>query len=133
MDDSGALRLSQVDPRLQHLVASVNAIIPVTVPPKGGRRSQEEQEELVRKGVSKTRKSKHLLGMAVDVTPEPVDWGDNPKNLARWYFMAGVAFAVARYVQGIDIRWGGDWDGDRSFIDNSFDDLGHIELTEEGD
>ena len=29
---------------------------------------------------------------------------------------------------GIDLIWGGDWDGDTDLNDNNFDDLVHFEL-----
>jgi hypothetical protein len=29
---------------------------------------------------------------------------------------------------GVDIRWGGDWDGDRSLEDQTFHDLPHFEV-----
>ena len=33
---------------------------------------------------------------------------------------------------GIDIIWGGDWDGDTDLKDNAFDDLVHFELKKKG-
>jgi len=31
---------------------------------------------------------------------------------------------------GVDLRWGGDWDGDTEVRDNGFDDLVHFEIVE---
>lgn len=46
----------------------------------------------------------------------------------RAYFLAGVVHAIAEEL-GIGIRWGGDWDGDKDFADQRFDDLFHFELA----
>jgi hypothetical protein len=52
------------------------------------------------------------------------------KKKHRFYFLQGVLYAIAR-AEGIDIRLGVDWDSDLDFFDQSFDDLGHIELRVE--
>ena len=44
-----------------------------------------------------------------------------------YYYVAGVMQACA-FELGIDIRFGGDWDGDGDFGDNKFNDIGHFEL-----
>jgi peptidoglycan L-alanyl-D-glutamate endopeptidase CwlK len=43
--------------------------------------------------------------------------------------MAGVVKGVAA-MQGIPVRWGGDWngDGDGNLFDSNFDDLPHFEI-----
>ena len=41
----------------------------LTIPAFGGLRTQREQDELVRRGVSKTQNSRHLTGRALDVVP----------------------------------------------------------------
>lgn len=41
----------------------------LTIPMYGGLRTQREQDELVRRGVSETRNSRHLTGRALDVVP----------------------------------------------------------------
>ena len=93
-----------------------------------GVRSEEQQAENVRRGVSKTLASKHLKqpdgwAHAVDVAPFPVDWQDTERFRAFGGFVLGVAA-----IMGVPIRWGGDWDGDRTFKDESFVDLPHFEL-----
>jgi peptidoglycan L-alanyl-D-glutamate endopeptidase CwlK len=30
--------------------------------------------------------------------------------------------------EGVNVRWGGDWDGDRDIDDQTFDDLPHFEF-----
>lgn len=68
---------------------------------------------------------------AVDIAPYPIDWND----LNRFYYLAGLmkgTFARLRntiLIPGdIELVWGGDWDNDNDFSDNSFNDLVHYEL-----
>lgn len=100
-----------------------------------GQRTPERQAELVRKGMSKTLKSKHLalpLAHAVDVVPYPIEW--NRRGQERMRHFAGFVFGVASQL-GISerIRWGGDWDGDAlttkdGLRDSNFLDLPHWEI-----
>lgn len=46
----------------------------------------------------------------------------------QYTLMAGLLMARARDC-GIGLRWGGDWNQDFDTLDNSFDDLGHFEVT----
>lgn len=96
-----------------------------------GWRSNEEQEELFKAGRSKLRakQSKHNYhpSLAVDVIPYPVDW----ENKERFYHFAGYVKGVAD-TMGIKIRWGGDWNNNNSFDDQTFDDLPHFELINKG-
>lgn len=84
-------------------------------------------------------KSKHQvteeqpLSMAVDGSPYPIDFSDKLKSRARFYMWAGYMFMASEilYDQGKithKLRWGGDWDSDKNFKDQSFDDLPHLEL-----
>jgi len=74
-------------------------------------------------------KSKHnsTPSRAVDAVPYPIDWADRDKAKARFYYMAGIVKAVAHDLK-VRIRWGGDWDSDMDFDDQTFDDLPHFEL-----
>ena len=119
-------RLDGVDHRLQDLAYRV--VLEhhdCTIPEYGGKRTEEEQISLVAKGASKTMKSKHLEGLAIDLVPYPIDWN----NTKRFYYFAGIVMAVAREM-GLKIRWGGDWDRDDDLDDQSFNDLVHFELWE---
>ncbi len=104
-----------------------------------GSRTQETQMEYYAQGKSKldgiNKLSKHQvsedqpLSMAVDIAPYKIDWND--KN--RFYFLAGIIKAVAAKLLEEGkithaIRWGGDWDSDNNFKDQSFFDLPHFEL-----
>lgn len=74
-----------------------------------GLRTQAEQQMLVKRGMSKTLNSKHLVGLAVDLVPY-IDG----KPTWDWLGCAKIAFAVDRAAmeQGVDhlITWGGAWD-----------------------
>ena len=134
--------LKGVHPDLVRLFSEVLKTIDHTV--TCGVRSREEQDRLFREGKSKldgsNHKARHVLqvgqkyGLAVDVAPYPVIYPENTKTTlerikayGRFYFFAGFVKAKASEL-GISIRWGGDWDGDFDFADNTFDDLVHFEL-----
>ena len=63
--------------------------------------------------------------MAVDVAPYPIAWDDRERQT----LFAGYVLATAKAL-GVELRWGGDWDGDTEVRDNQFDDLVHFELVE---
>ena len=92
-----------------------------------GFRSSTRQDDLFRQGKSKLRggQSKHNNdpSLAVDIAPYPIDW----ESTKRFYLLAGFMFQAASEL-GIDLRWGGDWDGDWIHTDQSFHDLPHFEL-----
>ena len=83
-------------------------------------------------------KAKHLIQVdgyshAVDAAPYPIDFSSTRKKRERFYYMGGIFKAVAQnlFDQGKTthlVRWGGDWDKDDHFDDQSFDDLPHYEL-----
>ena len=119
--------LEQVHPLLIDLFSEVVRHWDCTI--IEGIRSPEQQAIYVKKGVSKTYKSKHLLqsdnyAWAVDVAPYPVKWHD----ISRFYAFAGFVLGIATSMK-IPIRWGGDWDSDREFTDQKFNDLVHFELV----
>lgn len=97
-----------------------------------GERNEETQNLLYYNKKSKLKypNSKHnrIPSEAVDVAPYPVDFSDDFKTYARFYHFAGYVLAVALF-KGIKLRWGGDWDSDKEFSDQSFDDLVHFELV----
>jgi len=99
-----------------------------------GHRGEAEQNEAYREGKSQLKfpQSKHNKSpsMAVDVAPYPIDWSD----LDRFRHFAGYAQGVSDMLhsQGMishRLRWGGDWNMDKQFRDNSFNDLPHFELV----
>ena len=99
-----------------------------------GYRGEEEQNQAVLEGRSKLKfpLSNHnsLPSMAVDIAPYPVDWN----NTKSFYYFAGFVKGIAEKLlkEGTishKIRWGGDWDSDNDFKDNTFNDLVHFELV----
>lgn len=82
-----------------------------------GVRSPAQQAELVRTGASKTLRSRHITGHALDVAAlveGKVTWD--------WaaYVLISVAFKAAALELNIPIEWGGDW--------KSFKDGPHFQL-----
>ncbi len=83
-----------------------------------GLRTEEQQRALVKAGKSRTMKSRHLTGHAVDfVVAEP--GGGVSYDYADMAECAAI-FKRAASELGIAIEWGGDW---KSFVDTP-----HIEL-----
>ena len=110
-------RLEGVDERLKAIVieCAVRCSYPFNV--SEGLRTEEQQREYVRLGKSRTMKSKHLTGKAVDLYPlsmdrKVVDW-------SRFEELADLMFQVAS-DQGVEIVWGGHW---KTFVDKC-----HFEL-----
>lgn len=100
-----------------------------------GHRPVERQQELYAAGKSQidgvTRKGKHNYApsLAMDLLPYPSEingvsvWNDKQ----RFCVLAGLIFAAASEL-GVEIRWGGDWDGDGNNADSGFTDYPHFEL-----
>lgn len=99
-------RLDGVHPRLAALVREAAALSPVEFMVTEGLRTPERQAALVRAGASRTLRSRHLTGHAVDVAAL-VD------GQVRWdwplYPRIAGAFKAAAARQGTAIVWGGDW------------------------
>ena len=117
-------RLKGVNPKLVNILNETIKLMDLTI--LEGLRSVERQKELVSSGASKTMKSKHLKGSAVDVTPYPVDF-DSAKGINRHYYMAGMLRGIAHMMK-ISVRSGADWDSDGEIKDQKFNDLVHLEL-----
>lgn len=82
-----------------------------------GLRTMKRQRELVAAGASRTLKSRHLTGHAIDFAPVvggEVTWKWPP------FFLIADAFKAAAKELGVAIVWGGDW--------VRFKDGPHIEL-----
>jgi len=129
-------RLATCDQRLQDLFNEVIKHFDCVI--LEGHRGKELQDKYFAEKKSKTPwpKSKHngQPSRAVDAVPYPVKWGaagtpdQRRKDIARFYLFAGFVKGVAANM-GIKIRWGGDWDGDHDFNDQTFDDLPHFEVV----
>ena len=78
-------------------------------------RTAEEQTDMVEKGWSKTQKSKHREGKAVDLVPINPDTGQPDPDYAVGYDAISKAMAKAAKDEGVDdYEWGGNW---KSFQD----------------
>jgi len=99
-----------------------------------GVRTTERQEELVRTGMSKTMKSKHLkqddgYSHAVDCALWPIDWNDRERFVFLQGYLKGLADAMLEAGEITHtIRLGVDWDNDGNIKEHSFFDGPHIEL-----
>ena len=71
-----------------------------------GIRSVEAQRRLVAKGASKTMRSRHLTGHAIDLAAKV-------NGTIRWdwplYRKLAVIVKEAARIEGVPIEWGGDW------------------------
>jgi len=103
---------------------------PIDIIALQGHRSVEEQQRLYREGrskingIDKLSKHNHAPSEAIDIAPYPIDWNDRE----RFGVLAGVMFSAAA-LEGVELRWGGDWDSDGFTTDHSFSDLPHFELV----
>lgn len=104
----------------EDLVAVVKRAIEITEIDFGvteGIRTLDRQTELFKKGFSKTMKSKHLIGRAVDLVAYvdgKVSWEKED------YYPIALAMERAAIELNVKIRWGGDF---KSFFDGP-----HFEL-----
>jgi len=107
-----------------------------------GHRGKEAQNAAFDAGRSKLRwpdgKHNRSPSIAVDAAPydsvvKGVNWDTNHRtaagmaNIKRFYHFAGIVQGIG-YAMGIPIRWGGDWNTNTEFGDQTFDDLVHFEL-----
>lgn len=102
-----------------------------------GHRTLARQQQLYAEGKTQidgvTQKGKHNEepSEAMDLLPYPHElnginvWADRQ----RFSVLAGLIYAAAA-EEGVNIRWGGDWDGDGNNVDSSFNDLPHFELLD---
>ena len=116
-------RLKGVDARLINVLNELIKMMDVTI--IEGVRTAKRQEELLAKGATKVKYSKHMEGKAVDLAPYPIKWDDRD----GFYYMGGMIRGIAQQL-GYKVRFGGDWDSDGDTRDNSFDDLVHMEILD---
>lgn len=95
-----------------------------------GARTLERQQQLFKEGkskldgINKKGKHNHSPSLAVDIAPYPIDWNDTK----RFFYLAGLIEGIATSM-GIAIIWGGDWDSDGDYKDQTFNDYPHFELV----
>lgn len=98
-------KLVGVDERLQDIVHRAIKVTSQDFSVICGPRSIAEQEALVAKGASQTMKSKHLLGLAVDLMAY-VNGGRWELNL---YDEIADAMKEGASAAGVKLRWGAAW------------------------
>lgn len=124
-------RLRTCDRRLQRIATEAIRITPIDFTILEGYRTIPRQQALFRQGASKidginkVGKHNYSPSLAMDIAPYPIDWQD----LRRFYLLAGTILSVAN-SQGVALRWGGDWNSNGDFDDQSFHDLPHFELRD---
>jgi len=117
--------LSSVNEDLQRLFHEVIETVDIKI--IEGLRTPERQEELFRSGKSKTMKSKHLVGDAVDFVP--MKDGKPNWNLNDCIYVSGIIRGIASQMElGVRIRLGADWDSDNQTSDETFSDAVHVEI-----
>lgn len=111
-------RLKGVHPDLVRVVKKAIEYTPIDFRITEGLRTKERQAYLFKKGATRTMRSRHITGHAIDFVALPggaVSW-DFPL-----YIQISQAFKKAAAEVGVPIIWGGDW--------KSFRDGPHIELN----
>ena len=100
-------RLDGVNNKLHSVVTTAIGLTNIDFGVTCGLRTEKEQEDLVARGASKTMKSKHLTGDAVDVVAyiggSRISWELN------LYDDIADAFKEASVREGVGIRWGASW------------------------
>lgn len=104
-------RLEGVHPDLVRVVKRAIEITPVDFTVLEGLRTPARQRQLVASGASRTMRSRHLTGHAVDIAPY-VD-GEVSWHWPHYHQLAPAVKQAAKEC-GVPIEWGGDW---RSFKD----------------
>lgn len=117
MDERSERNLAGVHPDLVKVVRRAHELSETAFIVTEGLRTMKRQRELVAAGASKTLRSRHLTGHAIDFAPliaGEVTWKWPP------FALVADAFKRAAAELGVAIAWGGDW---RQFRDGP-----HIEL-----
>lgn len=110
-------RLSGVHPDLQRVMSEAITDSPLDFSITEGLRTKERQQELFNSGKSKTMRSRHLTGHAVDIAV--FKDGEITWDFKYYQIVADHIKAVAK-LNDVPITWGGDW--------VSFKDGPHFEL-----
>jgi peptidoglycan L-alanyl-D-glutamate endopeptidase CwlK len=104
-------RLSGVNPAIPRVLARAAADGAPTFAVIEGLRTIKRQRELVASGASKTMRSRHIHGFAVDIAP--IIGGKISWDWPAFYPLA-KAIKAAAVAEGVVLNWGGDW---RTFKD----------------
>jgi len=118
LSDKSLERLKGVHPDLVKVVKKAIEYTPIDFRITEGLRTKERQAYLLKKGATKTMRSRHLVGKAIDFVALP-------DGVVSWdfalYKQIATAFQKAAAELNVPIVWGGSW--------VSFRDGPHIELN----
>ena len=102
--------LRGVHPDMIALVTRARELCEIPFQIEDGIRTLAEQKEYVRRGVSKTLRSRHLTGHAVDIKPlppgDPNPYDDSTKEQVRELTLVDKAFQKASRELGVPYEWG---------------------------
>lgn len=111
LDSRAEKNLAGVHPDLVKIVRRAAEITSIDFTVTEGLRTVARQKQLVAVGASKTMRSRHLTGHAIDLAAKV-------NGTIRWdwplYAKLAVAMKTAAEGLGLSVEWGGDW---RSFKD----------------
>lgn len=112
IDPRSSARMTGVHVDLMRVVYRAATITPIDFIVTEGLRTLDRQKQLKAAGASKTLRSRHLTGHAIDLASK-VD------GEIRWdwplYHKLAAAMKEAARLENVTIEWGGDWKG--GFID----------------
>jgi peptidoglycan L-alanyl-D-glutamate endopeptidase CwlK len=117
MNQRSVKNLQGVHPDLVSVIYRANELDPDSFVVIEGLRTHSRQAELFARKATRTMKSRHLTGHAVDLMALV-----NGEGRWDWPLYAEIAKTVkeAARIEGVPIAWGGDW--------TSFKDGPHFEL-----
>lgn len=119
-------RLEGVDPDIVKVVERAIELTDTDFVVLEGVRNKKRQAQLLAKGSTKTMNSRHLTGDAVDIAPlvdGKIPWND----IFAFVALSRFVFQAADEL-GIVLQWGGDWDLDGEWRDESFFDGPHYQI-----
>lgn len=106
LSEKSKARLDGVNPDLVRVVNRAASMSAMDFCVLEGLRTAERQKQLVASGASKTMKSRHLTGHAVDIAPMlsgKVSW-----DWPLYRKIAPIIKEAAR-LERVPLEWGGDW------------------------
>lgn len=118
-------KLQGLDPRLINVIQRAINITSIDFTVIEGLRTYERQQELFAERKTRTLKSKHLTGHAVDVLPVGADWS-KPQ---QWLPVLN-AIKYAADELDINLRFGYTWSNSPDAPEASFLDAPHVEIDD---
>lgn len=114
LSEKSIANLRGVHPDLVKVVNRAIQITPIDFRVNEGLRTIERQRQLIAAGASKTMKSRHIHGFAVDLLPLldlDKDGKIETEEMFHWPLYPKLAAAVKQAAKevGVPIEWGGDW------------------------